>query len=436
MNELSIIILVIVFLMIIVYFFIENKNLKQKLAQSESELKSLADKAENYRVTTASIEAKFNALDEQVLQEREMHLQQQKEMKEQLELMGKDIVRQGASVLKTENEEKLNSLLEPLKERINAFEKEVREANRLGSERHVSMEAVIKTLSDQHQKMNTTAQNLVDALRGEQKVQGDWGELALERILESSGLEKNREYFVQNSYKDEDGNQLRPDVIIQLPDNKQLIVDAKVSLKAFDNFINETDEPKRKIALQQHIQSIKNHIKQLAEKDYSQLPEITSPDFVLMFIPLESSFALAMKEEPTLYQQAWDKKIVIVTPSTLLATLKTVGSIWKQELQTRNAKEIAEQAGRLYDKFVGFVVDMEKIGNKQREVANAYDAAMNKLSTGNGNLIRSAEKLKKLGVKTGKNLDKKYLDGEDYSSDQDPDQFESDTDIFTDPLNE
>jgi DNA recombination protein RmuC len=365
-----------------------------------------------------------------------MHLQQQKEMKEQLELMGKDIVRQGASVLKTENEEKLNSLLEPLKERINAFEKEVREANRLGSERHVSMEAVIKTLSDQHQKMNTTAQNLVDALRGEQKVQGDWGELALERILESSGLEKNREYFVQNSYKDEDGNQLRPDVIIQLPDNKQLIVDAKVSLKAFDNFINETDESKRKIALQQHIQSIKNHIKQLAEKDYSRLPEITSPDFVLMFIPLESSFALAMKEEPTLYQQAWDKKIVIVTPSTLLATLKTVGSIWKQELQTRNAKEIAEQAGRLYDKFVGFVVDMEKIGNKQREVANAYDAAMNKLSTGNGNLIRSAEKLKKLGVKTGKNLDKKYLDGEDYSSDQDPDQFESDTDIFTDPLNE
>ena len=413
-NDPALVILLVVILLAIGYFFNENRQLKKKLLESESRIQQLSGVTEDARVMAAAMEATQKSLEEQLQQEKDTHAEKQQELKEQLELMGKDLVRQGASVLKTENEEKLNAILEPLKERINAFEKEVREANRLGTERHVSMEAVIKTLSEQHSKMNTTAQNLVDALRGEQKVQGDWGELALERILEASGLEKNREYFVQNNFKDAEGNNLRPDVIIQLPENKQIIVDSKVSLKAFEQFVNESDEQKRKVFLQQHIQSVKNHVKQLSEKDYTQIPEITSPDFVLLFIPLESSFALAMKEEPTLYQQAWDKKIVIVTPSTLLATLKTVGSIWKQELQTRNAKEIAEQAGRLYDKFVGFVADMEKIGNKQREAANAYDAAMNKLNTGNGNLIRSAEKLKKLGVKTGKDIDSKYLDnGED-----------------------
>lgn len=410
MNEATIYILLAILSLIIGYFLNENKQLKKKILDSEARIQQLSGATEDARVMAAAMEATQRSLEEQLQQEKDTHAEKQQELKEQLELMGKDLVRQGASVLKSENEEKLNAILEPLKERINAFEKEVREANRLGTERHVSMEAVIKTLSEQHSKMNTTAQNLVDALRGEQKVQGDWGELALERILEASGLEKNREYFVQNSFKDAEGNNLRPDVIIQLPENKQIIVDSKVSLKAFEQFVNESDEQKRKIFLQQHIQSVKNHVKQLSEKDYTQIPEITSPDFVLLFIPLESSFALAMKEEPTLYQQAWDKKIVIVTPSTLLATLKTVGSIWKQELQTRNAREIAEQAGRLYDKFVGFVSDMEKIGNKQREASNAYDAAMNKLSTGNGNLIRSAEKLKKLGVKTGKDIDSKYLD--------------------------
>lgn len=417
MNDIAFITLIVLLLMIIGYFLNENRQLKKKVLDSESRIQQLSSTTEESRVMAAAMEARQKSLEEQLQQEKDAHTQKQLELREQLELMGKDLVRQGASVLKTENEEKLNAILEPLKERINAFEKEVREANRLGAERHVSMEAVVKTLSDQHSKMNTTAQNLVDALRGEQKVQGDWGELALERILEASGLEKNREYFLQSSYKDADGNHLRPDVIIQLPDNKQIIVDSKVSLKAFEQYINEPDEQLRKSLLQQHIQSVKSHVKQLAEKDYTQIPEITSPDFVLLFIPLESSFALAMKQEPTLYQQAWDKKIVIVTPSTLLATLKTVGSIWKQELQTRNAKEIAEQAGRLYDKFVGFVADLEKIGNKQREAANAYDAAMNKLSSGNGNLIRSAEKLRKLGVKPSKTVDQKYLSPDESTED-------------------
>ncbi len=338
--------------------------------------------------------------------------EKQKDLREQLELLGKDFVTQGSRILKSENELQLGTVLKPLKERLEAFEKEVRENNKQDIERFSSMEGLVKALSEQHHKMHSTAQNLVDALKGEQKVQGDWGELALERILESSGLEKGREYLIQNSYRNEIGELQRPDVIVQLPEDKHLIIDSKVSLKAFEQYINEEDPEKKKQALNNHIVSIKTHIKQLSDKDYSSLSDLTSPDFVLMFIPLESSFALAVKEEPTIYQQAWSKKVILVTPSTLLATLKTVESIWKQERQTRNAFEIAEQAGRLYDKFVGFVSDLEKVGNKQQEALKSYNEAISKLHTGKGNLVRSAEKLRELGVKTKKKLDDKFL-GED-----------------------
>jgi DNA recombination protein RmuC len=246
-------------------------------------------------------------------------------------------------------------------------------------------------------------------LRGENKVQGDWGEMALERILESSGLIKGQEYETQSSFRDEEGNLQRPDVIIQLPENKKIIIDSKVSLRAFERYINEDDNELKKEALKDHILSLKTHIKQLGEKDYSHLTDINSPEFVLLFIPLESSFALAVKEEPDLYELAMKQKIVLVTPSTLLATLKTVDSIWKHERTNKNAQVIAEQAGRLYDKFVAFVADLEKVGKKQEEASDAYDKAMNKLKTGNGNLMISAEKLKILGVKTKKNLDNKNL---------------------------
>ncbi|HIP32451.1 MAG TPA: DNA recombination protein RmuC, partial [Crocinitomicaceae bacterium] len=224
------------------------------------------------------------------------------------------------------------------------------------------------------------------------------------------GLEKGREYTTQASFRNDDGELLRPDVVIQLPDNKQIIIDSKVSLKAFEQYINEEDFDKKKIALSNHIISVKAHIKGLGEKDYANIPEITSPDFVLLFMPIESSFALAVKEEPNLYAEAWKRKIVIVTPSTLLATLKTVEGLWKQERQNKNAFEIAEQAGRLYDKFVGFVADLEKVGAKQQDAQKAYDDAMSKLTDGKGNLTRSAEKLKELGVKSKKKLDQKFLD--------------------------
>lgn len=401
---------VIALVVLLILLFNDNKRTRQKNSELNEQHIDLIRQAEEARVRAIQTEAGNQSLRDQLENEKRYSEEKQKELRTQLELLGKDLVQQGSNVLKTESEQQINAILEPLKERLTAFEKEVRESNKQEIERFASMTSVIRSLSEQHSKMHSTAQNLVDALRGEQKVQGDWGEMALERILEGSGLEKNREYFIQNSFKDEEGNHLRPDVIVQLPDNKHLVIDSKVSLKAFEQFINADDESIRKNALSAHLLSIKNHIKGLGEKDYSHLPGLSSPDFVLMFIPLESSFALAIKEEPNLYQQAWEKKVVIVTPSTLLATLKTVGSIWKQERQNKHALEIAEQAGRLYDKFVGFVQDMEKLGNKQRESMIAYEGAMNKLSSGSGNLMRSAEKLKAMGAKAKKSIDRKYLE--------------------------
>lgn len=403
----------------LILLFTENKKLRNAQFEASSKEIQWLKETEELKSRVIALESRNESLSEILETEKRYSEEKQKELRIQLELLGKDLVNQGATVLKNENEQKLNALLDPLKERIASFEKEVREANKQDIERFASMSSTIKSLTEQHSKMHNTAQNLVDALKGEQKVQGDWGELALERILETSGLEKNREYFIQNSFRDVDGNLLRPDVIIQLPDEKHIVIDSKVSLKAFEQYINATDDEIKKKALSDHLLSIKTHIKILGEKDYSHLPGITSPDFVLMFIPLESSFALAIKEEPNIYQQAWEKRVVLVTPSTLLATLKTVGSIWKQERQNKNAIEIAEQAGRLYDKFVGFVSDMEKIGSKQKDAILAYDQAMNKLTIGSGNLMRSAEKLRVMGAKAKKQIDKKLLEDDDQDVESD-----------------
>lgn len=394
----------------LIYLYSTLQRIKVEKSLSEEKVRITEIRAQEFLVKTIQLETENTNLKQLISTEKQAHADHQRELKNHLELIGKNLIQQGSQVLRNENEQKLNALLNPLKERLQAFENEVKIANRQEIERFSSMETIVKALSEQHTKMHSTAQNLVDALRGDQKTQGDWGEMALERILETSGLEKNREYFIQNSYKDENNNQLRPDVIIQLPDNKHLIIDSKVSLKSFERYINDDDEASRKAALTNHLISIKSHIKLLGEKDYSHLPGLSSPDFVLMFIPLESSFSLAIKEEPSLYQLAWDKRVVLVTPSTLLATLKTVGSIWKQERQNRHALEIAEQAGRLYDKFAGFIDDMERIGSKQKEATLAFEHAMNKLSTGNGNIIRSAEKLKEMGAKAKKSLDRKYRD--------------------------
>lgn len=410
MLEIVLIILIVIAVAAAAFFYAQFKTERSKISNLTESLRSLEEKTEHYKTQSIQLAAEKNAIEQSIVTEREIASSKQKELREQLELIGKDIVSQGSKTLKVENEQRLSEILSPLKEKLEKFEKKISDNNDQDIKQFANMETLIKTLSEQHSKVQDTAQNLVNALRGEQKTQGDWGELALERILEFSGLEKGREYVTQSSFRNDKGELLRPDVVIQLPEEKHIIIDSKVSLKAFEQYINEEDYERKKIALANHIVSVKAHIKGLGEKDYSHLPGITSPDFVLLFMPIESSFALAVKEEPTLYQEAWKRKIVIVTPSTLLATLKTVEGLWKQERQNKNAYEIAEQAGRLYDKFVGFVADLEKVGNKQKDANKAYDEAMSKLKDGKGNLTRSAEKLKELGVKSKKKLDQKYLD--------------------------
>jgi DNA recombination protein RmuC len=248
------------------------------------------------------------------------------------------------------------------------------------------------------------ANNLTKALKGDSKLQGNWGELVLERILESSGLEKDREFKMQVSTKDEEGRQFRPDAVVFLPDNKHLIIDSKVSLTAYEQLVRaESNEDKDRLT-REHLLSLRSHIQNLAGKDYPSLTGLNSPDFTLLFIPIEASFGMAVQADAELFSYAWDRRIVIVSPSTLLATLRTIASLWKQDKQNKNALRIAEESGRLYDKFADFVKEMETLGNRLRQAQESYDTSMNRLSTGNGNLIGRAEKLRELGAKTSKTL--------------------------------
>jgi DNA recombination protein RmuC len=258
-------------------------------------------------------------------------------------------------------------------------------------------------LKDLNQQMTKEATNLTRALKGDSKMQGNWGELVLERVLEKSGLEKDREYFVQQSFTREDNSRVMPDVVLHLPDGKKMIIDSKVSLTDYERYINAEDDDKPQF-LKAHVNSIRRHVDQLSEKNYQDLYDIASPDFVLLFIPIEPAFAVVVNEDNAIYNKAFEKNIVIVTPATLLATLRTIDTMWNNEKQQRNAIEIAKQAGALYDKFEGLVRDLTGVGKKIDAAKTDYSAAMNKLVMGRGNIITSVEKLKKMGAKAKKAL--------------------------------
>ena len=265
--------------------------------------------------------------------------------------------------------------------------------------------------------MSKETLNLTKALKGDSKMQGNWGELILEKVLEKSGLEKDREYFVQKGFDKEEGTKVFPDVVINLPDGKKMIVDSKVSLVSYERYINEDDGDLRDEALRGHLQSIKRHIEQLSDKNYQELYQIESPDFVLMFIPIETAFSIAINSEPSLYNKAFEKNIVIVTPSTLLATLRTIDTMWTNQKQQDNAIEIARQAGALYDKFEGFISDLIQIGRRIDDSKKEYSEAMNKLVDGKGNIVHSIERLKKMGAKAKKALPESLLRRSDSEAD-------------------
>ncbi|MCO5231671.1 MAG: DNA recombination protein RmuC [Chitinophagales bacterium] len=330
--------------------------------------------------------------------------QLQKRFKDEFEVLVQKILEEKSQKFTDKNQENISAILKPLKEKIQQFEEKVDNVNKEQINRNASLIEQVKQLSELNKLMSAETQNLTKALKMDTKMQGNWGEVILESILEKSGLRKDYEYFIQPSYAQDGGKSLRPDVVIQLPDNKSVIVDSKVSLVAYEQYCNTEDEKDKSQFLKAHIQSVRQHVKNLSSKEYQLIEQLQTPDFVLLFIPIEPAFHLAIHEDRQLFQDAYNQNIIIVSTSTLLATLRTISSIWKQEYQSRYAQDIAEHAGRLYDKFVGFVEEMDRLGKRIEQSQVSYQTAMNKLSVGNGNLIRSAQKLKDLGVKTGKQI--------------------------------
>lgn len=311
----------------------------------------------------------------------------------------------------------LDALLKPLQTKLTEFKEQVSTSYANESRERFALKSEIERLSALNVKMSDETRSLTQALKGDSKVQGNWGELVLESILESSGLRKGEEYLVQESHTQVDGSRLQPDIVVRLPEGRHLVVDSKVSITAYARHAESVDADTAQIELAAHIQSLRQHIQGLSSKNYSSLYGVGSVDFVLMFIPIEPAFLLALKSAPNLYQEALAKNIVLVCPSTLMATLRTVAHLWRQDHQNKNALEIARQCGALYDKFVGFIDDMEKLGQRIDQAQTSYHDAFSKLKTGKGNLIRTAEKVRELGVKPSKTLPAGLLDATENTDD-------------------
>ena len=312
-----------------------------------------------------------------------------------------------------QNKKKLDELLGPLRDRIMEFQKKVEENHTAGERRAGALSEQLKSLRELNQQITAEAKSLTLALRGDSKAQGNWGEMQLESILQKAGLQKDIHYTREDNYKSEEGKNQRLDFIIHLPDGKHLILDSKVSLTAYSRYFDTDDEAEQKKYLKEHLASLYKHMKDLGERNYQNLYGINPPDYVMMFIANEPALTIALSEDQSIFEKALDKNLVIVTPSTLMATLRTIAMIWNQDLQNRNAEEIARQAGALYDKFVNFTDDLTKLGNQLQTVQNTYADSMKKLVEGRGNLIRRSEQLRELGAKTTKAQNTKFLDRAD-----------------------
>lgn len=358
-------------------------DLSSQLSTAKANLENMAEKLENQKKELEAIREKFVF---------------------EFKTMASEIMQKESKTFTEQNKSQLENLLNPLGIKIREFEKKVEETYEKETREQISLKEELKRLSELNKQISVDAQNLADALKGQSKTQGNWGELILESILEKSGLTKDREFFIQKGYKSEDGRRLQPDVILNLPGNKNVIIDSKVSLTAYEKYNSEDDENQRIQALKNHLLSVKKHIDELALKNYQQIYDLNSLDFVIMFLPVEPAFLSAVKEDQGLWGYAYEKGVLLIGPTNLFATLKMVSSLWQQEYQNRNVLEIALESGRLYDKFVGFVKDMTDIGDKIKASQKSYDQALGKLSEGRGNLVSRAEKIKALGAKTSKAL--------------------------------
>ncbi|MBE8232662.1 MAG: DNA recombination protein RmuC [Endozoicomonadaceae bacterium] len=398
----------------------ETQKMTTQIAVSEEKLKGLLHKesecqtlqhnlmqarAENSELQVRMQEQTKNADEKlQLLQNAEVQL------KTQFENLANQIFETKSRQFKEHNQSSLDAVVKPLKDQIGEFKKRIESVYEHETRDRVSLREEIVQLRRDTEKMNQEALNLTRALKGDKKAQGNWGEMILEKVLEQSGLRKGVEYETQGAFRDDNKNLFKPDVIVRLPENKDVVIDSKVSLLAYEQYCSTEDDQERVSALKQHTEAVRNHIKGLSDKDYSGLKGLRSLDFVLLFMPIEAAFMAAFQADEKLFSDAFEHKIIVVTPTTLLATLRTIENIWRYERQNENAKVIADKAGALYDKIRGFVEDLEKLGIQLNTVNKTYDGVMNKLTQGNGNLIRQAENFVELGVKVKKTLPKTIVD--------------------------
>jgi DNA recombination protein RmuC len=381
----------------------DKNDLSAKLNDSHAHVLKLNNEL------TAAMSAEKNI--EQRLAEQKGEMEQlNQRFKVEFENLAAKILEEKSQKFTEQNKQSLDTILNPLKEKIKDFEGKVQKVYDTEAAERNMLKGEIKQLMSLNQLMHQDAQNLTKALKGDAKMQGNWGEFILESILEKSGLVKDREYIAQASISTEDGKRFQPDILINLPDGKCLVIDSKVSLVAYERYVSADDEMVKALSLKEHLQSVRSHIKGLSDKNYQNLYGAKSLDFVLLFVPIESAFALSVQNDAQLFNDAFERNIVIVSPSTLLATLRTVANIWRQENQNKNAIDIANKAGDMYDKFVGFVDDLIGLGNKMRDSQKAYEAAMNKLHQGTGNLVKRSEDLKKLGAKATKAIPQTLID--------------------------
>jgi len=390
-------------------FIITEKSLEQ----SGRDLSIERNKVIELNSGISKLSAVNSNLEQRLLEQKAEVEELQKKFTSEFENLANKILDDKSRRFTEQNKENMDVILNPLKEKISDFEKKVNDVYINETKERASLAEQIKNLHELNKQMTEEANNLTKALKGDSKTQGNWGEFILESIIEKSGLERGREFLIQETIKNEDGTILRPDIIIRLPEEKSMIIDSKVSLKAYELYCSTEDDIERKSALNEHVSSIRRHIKGLSPKDYQNMYGILSLDFVLMFIPIEPAFALAVQNDSNIFYEAFEKNIVIVSPTTLLATLRTISSIWKQEKQNRNAMEIAKQSGALYDKFVGFVEDLINIGKKLDNTKESYTEAMKKLHEGSGNLVRRVENIKQLGAKSTKSINSSLLDRAD-----------------------
>ena len=388
------------------------KSCTARLAEVQAQLDFSNREREKLNREKGDLQARNQMLSENMEVQKQEVQRVRQEMNNEFKVLANEILQEKSKSFSEMNHERLAEILNPLKERLEGFKKTVEETYNNEARERFSLKEQIKELVERSESIGAEAKQLTHALRGDSKIQGDWGEMILESILEKSGLEKDREYFVQETLRDEeghtiqgsDGRKMRPDVIIRYPggENHQMVIDSKVSLTAYVNYVNAEDADEARLALKQHLVSVRKHIDELAGKSYQDY--VGKGDPVMMFIPNEAAYLAAMQADHALWQYAYEKKVLLLSPTNLIAALKLVADLWQRDKQTRNAIDIAEEGGKLYDKFAGFVDDMEKIGKSLNTTAMAYTDAMKKLKTGNGNLIGRVEKLKVMGVKAKKNL--------------------------------